>query len=496
MLRSLVKDTAIYGLSSMVGRMLNWLLTFVYVRVLLQEEFGQMTNLYAWTALALIVLTYGMETAFFRFANRHERPALVYGTTLIAVGTTSTLFALWGLWQSETLASWLGSPQEAIGLVRLLVAIVALDAFCAIPLGYLRYAQMPWRFMAVRMGFVGLTIGLTLLAFYGLPLVGIDPRETGGLYYILGINLIGNLVQLVMLAPTFARAEWRLDLTLLGQMLRYAWPILLLGLVGGLSGQIDKLLIPRLYDDLALGQTQLAIYSASYKLAIIMVLFSQAFRYAYDPFVFARAREGGEMAKATYAEAMKYYVLFALLIYLSVMSGLEVIKHLITPEYYAGLVVVPLVMAGQLMFGIYSNLSLWYKLTDRTIWGGILSVVGCALMVAILLWGVPRWGYIAAGWASVVSSGVMMTLSYLLGRRYYPVPYPTRRLGGYALLVAGLVGLEWWVSRLVGSTAISLLFNALVVGLFVGYVLWREGLLMRLTPLLDRLRHRPRQGSR
>lgn len=490
MLRSLVKDTAIYGLSSMVGRMLNWLLTFVYVRVLLQEEFGQMTNLYAWTALALIVLTYGMETAFFRFANKHERPTLVYGTTLITIGATSTLFALWGLWQTDTLAMWLGAGDRATDLVRLLVCIVALDAFCAIPLGYLRYAQRPWRFMAVRMGFVGLTIALTLIAFYGLPLVGIDPRDTGGLYYILAINLIGNIIQLLMLAPTFAKAEWRLDLSLLGQMLRYAWPILLLGLVGGLSGQVDKLLIPRLYNDLTIGQTQLAIYSASYKLAIIMVLFSQAFRYAYDPFVFARAREGGEGAKQTYAEAMKYYVLFALFIFLSVMSGLEIIKYLITPEYYAGLVIVPMVMAGQLMFGIYSNLSLWYKLTDRTIWGGILSIVGCALMITIVVLGVPRWGYIAAGWASVISSGVMMTLSYLLGRRYYPVPYPIGRIGGYTLVVAGLVALEWLVARLVDSSVLSLSFNAIMVLTFLIYVLKREGLDQQLAHLLKRLSHR------
>lgn len=476
----------------MVGRMLNWLLTFVYVRVLLQEEFGQMTNLYAWTALALIVLTYGMETAFFRFANKHEHPALVYGTTLITIGVSSTLFALWGLWQTDTLAMWLGAGDGAIDLVRLLVCIVALDAFCAIPLGYLRYAQRPWRFMAVRMSFVGLTIALTLITFYGLPLVGIEPNDIGGLYYILAINLIGNIIQLLMLVPTFAKAEWRLDLPLLGQMLRYAWPILLLGLVGGLSGQVDKLLIPRLYDDLAVGQTQLAIYSASYKLAIIMVLFSQAFRYAYDPFVFARAREGGERAKQTYAEAMKYYVLFALLIFLSVMSGLEVIKYLITPEYYAGLIIVPLVMAGQLMFGIYSNLSLWYKLTDRTIWGGLLSIVGCALMITIVVLGVPRWGYVAAGWASVASSGVTMTLSYLLGRRYYPVPYPIWRIGGYALVVAGLVVLEWAVSSLVDSSLLSLSFNALVVLLFLGYVLKREGLDRQLAPLLRRFIHRSR----
>lgn len=476
----------------MVGRMLNWLLTFVYIRVLLQEEFGQMTNLYSWTAVALIILTYGMETAFFRFSSKHDRPSLVYGTTLITIGITSTLFVLWGLCQAETLTRWLGVvASEGIGLVRLLICIVALDAFCAIPLGYLRYAQRPWRFMAVRMGFVAITIALTLTAFYGLPLLGYQTSHIGGLYYIFGINLIGNLFQLAMLAPTFAQAEWRLDLKLLREMLRYAWPILLLGLVGGLSGQIDKLLLPRLYDDIAVGQTQLAIYSASYKLAIIMVLFSQAFRYAYDPFVFARAKEGGDTAKQTYAEAMKYYILFALLIFLCVMSGLDIIKHLITPEYYSGLVVVPLVMAGQLMFGIYSNLSLWYKLTDRTIWGGILSLVSCVLMIGIVVLGVPRWGYVAAGWASVISSGVTMTMSYLLGQRYYPVPYRLSHIGGYVLVVVGLVALEWAVGQALGSTTLSLAFNALVVLAFVSYVVIREGIGKSIMGLIKRpLRHK------
>ncbi|MBF1367989.1 MAG: oligosaccharide flippase family protein, partial [Porphyromonadaceae bacterium] len=366
-LTSLIKDTAVYGLSSMFGRFLNWLLTFVYVRVLITEEFGQMTNLYAWTAILMIILTYGMETAFFRFANKHEQPADVYSTTLWSLGVTSTLFVLLGWLFLDPLATVLHVAEHK-DLLSYLLIIVASDAFMAIPLGYLRYEQRPWWFMTVRMSFVGATILLTLFAFYGVPALSeyvpilgeLHPREHA-LQYIFGINLVSNGLQFLLLLPTLRKATGRFDSKLLRSMLRYALPMLLLGLAGNFNNQADKILFPLLFEDSHYANAQLGIYGACYKLAVVMVLFTQAFRYAYDPFIFAEKKKGEDAARRAYTSSMTYYVLFTLFIFLAVMSYMDILKLLIAPAYYPGLSVVPWIMAGQLMFGVYFNLSLWYK---------------------------------------------------------------------------------------------------------------------------------------
>lgn len=487
-LRSLVKDTAIYGLSSMFGRFLNWLLTYVYARVLMPEEMGQMTQLYSWTAVLLVLLTYGMETTFFRYVNKSERPMLVYGTSLIMVGASSLIFALAGLLGLSQISEWLGFSGEAGQLlVGALIIISALDAFCAIPLGYLRYAQRPWLFMAVRMGFVLFTIAATLCAFYLLPesLVG----QTDKLAIILGINVLGCVLQLLMLLPSLGKAEWRFDARLSKEMLVYAMPILLLGLVGIFNTQADKLIFPRLLPTMEEGNIQLGIYATCYKIAVIMVLFTQAFRYAYDPFVFAQAKEGGEKAKEAYALSMRYYLLFTLFIFLGVMSTMSLLKHFITPAYYAGLPAVPLVMLGQLMFGIYFNLSLWYKLTDRTYWGAILSVLGAASSVLWIVLGAESMGFMACAWASLGSNALIMLISYMLGQRYYPINYPLKAMLGYSALALGLWGAEEaFAQALQPSEELALSFNLAMLALFTLVVVYKEGLLASAKQVLARRR--------
>lgn len=498
-LKSLIKDTAIYGLSSMLGRFLNWLLIAVYSRVLLPVEMGQMTQLYALTAILLVFLTYGMETTFFRFINKHAEPRRVYGTTLIMLGLSSLLFALFGLWFLGDITSFFSfdtgglDRSSAEMLVTALILISALDAFCAIPLGFLRYAGRPFRFMAVRMGFVLFTVFATLFAFYGLPyLVDIDVQAYA-LSIILGINLVGCILQLSMLVPTFKFADWTLDKTLAREMLKYAGPILLLGIVGVFSGQADKLIFPLLFDDPTEGKLQLGIYSACYKIAVIMVLFTQAFRYAYDPFVFARAKEGGDKAKEAYALSMRYYVLFTLFIFLGVISTLEILKYYIDSKYHAGLPVVPLVMLGQLMFGVYFNLSIWYKLTDRTYWGAILSVLGCAISIIWIVLGTPSMGFMACAWASVISNAVIMLASYALGQRYYPVQYPWKAIILYSALALGIWGLQVVFATYVSSNKwLCLGFNLITLGIFVLVVTIGESLHLLLGQILKKTLGRKR----
>ena len=496
-LTSLIKDTAVYGLSSMFGRFLNWLLTFVYVRVLLTEEFGQMTNLYAWTAILMILLTYGMETAFFRFANKHEQPADVYTTTLWSLGISSLLFVLLGWMFLDPLAASLHVAEHK-DLLSCLLIIVASDAFMAIPLGYLRYEQRPWWFMTVRMSFVFLTIILTLFAFYGVPALSeyvpllseLQPRAHA-LQYIFGINLVSNGLQFLLLLPTLRKATGHFDASLLREMLRYALPMLLLGLAGNFNNQADKILFPLLFDDPHYANGQLGIYGACYKLAVVMVLFTQAFRYAYDPFIFAEKKKGEEAARRAYSSSMTYYVLFTLFIFLAVMSYIDVLKLLIAPAYYPGLTVVPWIMAGQLMFGVYFNLSLWYKVTDRTHWGAILSIVGCALTVLLIVLLAPRHGFMACAWASVVANGGVMLISYTLGQHYYPVSYDLRRLALYTLLTIILYGMQWGIANaLPEAPLLRLLFNTLLLLIFLGIVYRYEVPKGTLIALRKKLLHR------
>ena len=496
-LTSLIKDTAVYGLSSMFGRFLNWLLTFVYVRVLLTEEFGQMTNLYAWTAILMILLTYGMETAFFRFANKHEQPADVYTTTLWSLGISSLLFVLLGWMFLDPLAASLHVAEHK-DLLSCLLIIVASDAFMAIPLGYLRYEQRPWWFMTVRMSFVFSTIILTLFAFYGVPALSeyvpllseLQPRAHA-LQYIFGINLVSNGLQFLLLLPTLRKATGHFDASLLREMLRYALPMLLLGLAGNFNNQADKILFPLLFDDPHYANGQLGIYGACYKLAVVMVLFTQAFRYAYDPFIFAEKKKGEEAARRAYSSSMTYYVLFTLFIFLAVMSYIDVLKLLIAPAYYPGLTVVPWIMAGQLMFGVYFNLSLWYKVTDRTHWGAILSIVGCALTVLLIVLFAPRYGFMACAWASVVANGGVMLISYILGQRYYPVSYDLPRLALYTLLTVVLYAVQWGIAVSFPSAPIlRMVFNTLLLLLFLGIVYRYEVPKGALASLRKKLLHR------
>ncbi len=474
-IKSLAKDTLVYGLSTISVRLLNWLLTFVYVRALPSTaDFGIMTNLYAWVAIVMILLTYGMETGFFRFINKSEQPRVVYSTALWSLGTTSTLFVVLGLLFIGPLSAALGYPshREYVGM---LVVIVALDAFMTMPLAYLRYAKKPWRFMQVRLSFILLSIVFTLLALFGLPwLYERSPESVSWLYrpgrelyFIFAINLLCNVIQLAMLSPYFRRAGRAFDPQLLRQMLKYSWPLLLLGIAGSFNNQADKILFPLMFDDPAEGRAQLGIYGACYKLAVIMVMFTQAFRYAYDPFVFSKTNAPEEESKAAYADAMKYYIISGCFIFLGVMAYMDLLKLFLSPAYYAGLKVVPLVMIGQLMFGIYSNLSLWYKVSDKTLWGAIFAFSACTITVLIIVLGTRHYGFMACAYASLISNGLVMLASYLIGSHYYPVPYHLRNALVYALVSALLFALIYAMEQyLQVGLGLRLLLNSVVLIIF------------------------------
>lgn len=471
-IKSLAKETAIYGLSSIVGRFLNWCLVPLYVYLFPAEEYGIVSYLYSFTAVALVILNYGMETGFFRFANREGAdPERVYSTSLVSVGVTSVVFIVLLTVFLRPLSGALLLPRHP-EYVWLLGVTVAVDAFCNIPFAYLRYARRPYKFAGIKLLNVGLNILLNL--FFLLLCPKMIPGFRFGIVWIFVANIISTLVVFVCLVPFFAGKVRVFDRALLLRMLSYSWPLLILGVAGILSQNMGQILIPYLFEGHEEeARRMVGIYGANIKIAIVMVMFTQAFRYAYEPFIFAQAKIKGEDRTAAYCDAMKYFVIFGLFIFLGVMYFLPVLKHFIAPGYWSGLRVVPVMMAAELCFGVFFNLSLWYKLTDRTRWGMYFSLLCFGLMLGLNVWlvrliGIPD-GYMGSAWAALISYFAVMVLSYVVGRRYYPLPYPVVRMALYGVLAGLLYAAgEWlWFD---GLHWLCYIVRALLLGLYAAAV--------------------------
>lgn len=484
----LVKDTAVYGLSSIVGRFLNWGLVPLYTYLFASAEYGVVSYLYAMVAVLIVVLNYGMETGFFRYANKEDDPERVYSTSMLSLAGTSALFVL-------LVSAFLGPVSAAIKLphhpeyVWMMAFTVAVDAFTNIPFAYLRFKRKAWTFAGIKLVNIGVNIGLNLFFLLLCPAIQsrmpqliswfYEPlgRQSFGVGWIFLANVISTIVVFLCLLPWMKVKKPVFDWRLLKSMLKYSWPLLVLGVAGNLSQGMGQLIIPYLYpDDPEGARTMVGLYGANIKIAVVMMMFTQAFRYAYEPFIFSEASRQNEGKGRAYCDAMKYFILFGLAIFMGVMYFLPVIKYFISPSYWAGLGVVPVMMLADLCFGVYFNLSLWYKLTDRTIWGMYLSLLGLILMLAgnlilVPMIGMPD-GYMGCAWAALISYASIMTASYLLGRKYYPLPYEVKRISLYAAYAAVLWGLgaacglldSLWITYAI--RCILLIIYILTVGYF------------------------------
>jgi len=493
-MKTLAKDTAIYGLSSIIGRFLNYLLTPLYTYKLTAASggFGVITNVYAYTALLLVILTYGMETAFFRFANKEgEDPKKVFSTALWSVLTTSAIFVALVIGFIGPVSDFMGYPDHPFFIWSMAI-VVALDAFQAIMFAYLRYSKRPLRFAFLKLLFIFLNIGLNLLFFVALPwLYAKSPELVGKIYdpgtgigYAFGINLFCTSFITLFFYKEIGRMRDGFDFSLLKRMLNYAWPILLLGIAGSLNQSADKIIFPKVYPG-ADGNAQLGIYGAGFKIAMIMAMITQAFRYAYEPFVFGSSREKESDQKETYSKGMKYFIIFTLLAYLCVVGYMDILRYIVNKDYWDGLKVVPIVMAGELMMGIYFNLSFWYKLIDKTIWGAVFSGIGCIVLIAINVLLIPKFGYMACAWGGVAGYGISMLLSYFVGQKYYPIDYKLKEIGVYALIAALLfVAISFFNSHL--SMVPALLANTVLIAGFMAYIIRKE-----FMDLVKKLLHRP-----
>ena len=481
-LKSLAKETAIYGMSSIIGRFLNYLLVPLYTAKLSAASggYGVITNVYALTAFMLVLLTYGMETGFFRFANKPGmNPTRVYSTILISVFSTSLLFFLLIFGNLNSVAGFLdyADHPEYIGIMA---GVVALDAFQSIPFAWLRYQKKAIKFACLKLLFIIMSIGLNLLYFVLLPSLYESYPEwvshfynpSVGVGYAFGINLICTASITLFLWPELTGFRYVFDYRLWREILSYSLPILILGLAGILNQTVDKIIFPFVYKGTEqTARAQLGIYGAASKIAMIMAMLIQAFRFAYEPFVFGKSAEKDN--RETYAAAMKYFIIFSLVAFLAVMCYMDLLRYIIAPSYWEGLRVVPIVMLAEIFMGIYFNLSFWYKLTDKTYYGAWFSLAGCIVIVLMNILLVPQYSYMACAWAGVAGYGVCMILSYFIGQREYPIHYDLRCIGRYVSLATILYIISIFVPAQ-WNIFLRLGINTLLMGIFVTYTIKKD----------------------
>ncbi len=475
-LQSLLKDTAIYGMSSIIGRFLNYLLVPLYTAKMSVESgnYGVVTNVYAWTAVLLVFLTFGFETTFFRFASKEQADTpKVFSMSMQVIGTLCGLFLLAVFCFLPSIAGALGYGKhpEFIGMMAV---VVALDALQAIPFGLLRLQKRAMKFASLKLFNIFMNIALNLFVFVALPyLHSKNPGIYSSIYfpdnqafYVFFINLICTASITLFLIPELKIFRPTSDKALLVSMLKYSWPLLLLGIAGVLNLHADKIIYTWLVPG-EKGMQELSVYGAAVKIAAIMAMLIQAFRYAYEPLVFSNSKE--KDSKPFYAKAMKYFIIISMLAFLVVVFYMDIIKYIISSNYWEGLKVVPIVMAAEIFMGIYFNLSFWYKLNDETYWGAIFSFIGCALLFAVNIIFVPRYGYIACAWASFTGYSAAMLLSYIVGQKRNAIDYDLKTISFYTILFAALYGIslaipaENSITRMLCNTGLLIVFLAFIL---------------------------------
>ncbi len=479
-IKSLFKDTAIYGLSSIIGRFLNYLLVPLYTAKISAASggYGIVTNLYAYTALILVILTFGMETTFFRFANKEGADSKkVFSMSLFVVSFLSIVFlaGVFGLIQPISQALGYVDHKEYL---MMMAVVVALDSIQAVPFAYLRFKKRPIKFASLKLLFIFMNIGLNLLYFVVLPNIHKSNPEAvsaifnpgTGVGYVFSLNLICTAIITFFFIPEFKDIKFVFDKKMLRQMFNYSWPILVLGIAGILNQTADKIIFPLVYPDKAHANAELGIYGACVKIAMIMAMITQAFRYAYEPFVFAEDKN--KDSKQTYALAMKYFIIFTLLAFLCVMGYMDILKHIIGTDYRTGLKVVPIVMAAEIMMGIAFNLSFWYKLIDKTFWGAVISISGCLVLFAVNILFIPKFSYMACAWGGFAGYATAMLVSYFLGQKYNPIKYPLKDIAIYTLAAM----LAYAVMAFMPDTlnvVVKIAVNTLLILAFVA-IIWKK----------------------
>jgi O-antigen/teichoic acid export membrane protein len=478
-LKKLAGQTAIYGIPSIIGRFLNYLLVPLYTYGLLtQQQYGIVNLYYSYVALLMVVLTYGMETAFFRFSETESDKRRVYSTGLISLLASSAIFLILTNLFPSAIARWIDYPSFPQYIVWF-SWILVLDVVAAIPFARLRALNRPVWFATIKsvniFTYILLNLFFLLLCPYlhsnyaGTWLgsaVGLIYRPDWTIEYIFIANLLASILTLILLLPQMVNLNWVFDLKLWKRMIIYALPLMIAGTAGIVNETVDRILLRYLLPlSPADAEMQVGIYSACYKIAVLMVLFIQAYRFAAEPFFFSQMKN--EDARLIYAKVMDYFIIAVSLIYLITMLFLDTVFIRLTgPDFRSARAVIPILMLAKLFLGVYFNLSIWYKLTGRTMWGALITIIGAAVTIGLNVIWIPLssehliFGYLGSAWATFFCYSVMMVLAYLIGQRYYPIPYNLKKFFGYV----GLSVLLYFISRWIRP---DIIYLGVAVNLFL-----------------------------
>ncbi len=469
-IRKLAGQTVVYGLSSIVPRFLNYMLVPLHARIFLPEEYGVITELYAYVTFLIIILTYGMETGFFRFSKDEQKRPLVYTTALIALLFTSLFFVAlvyFFLPQITGLLDYSKHPEY----ITCFAWILAIDAFTTIPFAKLRQENKAYWFAGIKIVSVLVNIILNLV-FLKILNHGVKPDV--GLVFL--ANLYSSIFTLVLLSPILFGFKWKFDFSLFKSMLVYVLPLLIAGLAGNINEAMDRVLLKYLLPDNVNAMAQLGIYGANVKIAVLMTLFIQMFRYAYDPFFFNKGTDA--KAKQVYAEVMNYFVIAGLIIFLSIMSYMDIIKYFVGVSYWEGLKVVPIALLANLMLGVFYNLSIWYKLEDKTKYGAYLTIFGAVVTILVNFLLVPLIGYMGSGWARLITYSSMVFVSFYFGQKFMMVPYNLPKLLFYFVLTICLYILMRFVRT--ENSIVNIVVGSLILATFIAIIEIKEKLLSKL----------------
>ncbi|MBU1371841.1 MAG: polysaccharide biosynthesis C-terminal domain-containing protein [Bacteroidetes bacterium] len=451
-LKKFAGQTAIYGISTVASRVLNFFLTPIYTKVYATKVYGIFTYLYSYASILNAFLAFGMETTFFRYLNKKEgEKDAIYNNTFMVVVFISVIFITSSLIFIHPIASWIQDGKETsladyTIYIKYFIFILVVDALSVVPFAKVRAEGRPARYSIIKMTNVFTFIGLNLLFIFVIPFIikhhlifaeslksWYRPQWIG---YVFISNLVASGLTFLILIPELLQIKFKLDKKLLAEMLNYSWPVFVANLSFIINENIDKIFLANLLPP-EISEAQTGIYGACCKIAVFLSIFIMAFRLGAEPFFFNHAKN--QNAKKTYAIIMNYFILAIVLIFVGVVANIELLKHFIGKDYWVGLSVVPILLFGYVSLGIYMNLSIWYKLSDQTRYGLYISGVGAILTIVLNILFIPKYGYMASAWISLIAYTSMMVLSYILGQKNYPIPYNLKRNIVYLSLSVVLV---------------------------------------------------------
>lgn len=481
-LKKLAGQTAMYGLPTIVGRLLNYALVPYLTHIFAPEAYGTVTVFFSYMTFLNVFFTYGMETGLFNFSVHESNKDLVYSTALRSIFVTTILLVLPVILFSDKIASLVLFPGHG-NLVTWVILIVAMDALTAIPFAKLREQNRPKRFAAIKIINIIINLGMNFFffslckhAFENAPdsFFGNFYNPEIGIGYTFVAQLIANVVSFFFLIPELSRIRYGFDKAILKKMLRYSLPLLIVGLAGMTNEAMDRILLKYILPK-GIADAQVGIYGACYKIAILMTIFTQAFKYAAEPFFFSHQKE--KDAHKLYGKVMTVFVIFGLTIFLGTTLNLSWIKHFVGPEYWPGLPVVPILLLANLFLGMFFNLSIWYKLTGRTKFGMWLTLFGAVITLVLNLLWIPLsnslyGGYMGSAWATLICYAAMMVISYFIGQKYYRVEYNVVRIIGYLGFAIGLFFLGKYIKT--DSVLLDLILKNMLLLIYLVLVMFVE----------------------